>query len=82
MRDSTLSAVAPIKTRMLRMRSRARCGHHRRALLTLPRQGTTFRARLDSRNQNDGMRIMARRDGGGIRLITRRGTISRPAFRS
>ena len=37
----------------------------------LPR--TPVRVQLDSRDQDDGFRLMVRRDPVGIRLITRRG---------
>jgi bifunctional non-homologous end joining protein LigD len=43
-------------------------------VLTLSRQGSAFRFRLDSREiKHDGFRILARRDSAGVRLITRAG---------
>jgi ATP-dependent DNA ligase len=32
--------------------------------------------------KHDGFRLMARRDGAGVRLITRKGKTSAPGFRS
>ena len=40
-------------------------------MLTVTREGATFRSRLDSKH--DGFRILARRDSAGVRLITRAG---------
>jgi bifunctional non-homologous end joining protein LigD len=42
-------------------------------LPAVPGQSAAVRAGLDHEIKHDGFRIMARRDGGGVRLITRKG---------
>jgi ATP-dependent DNA ligase len=71
--DSTLWAVVPIKARMLRMRSRPGLGTVIEPCLPSPTKAPPSGPGWIHEIKHDGMRIMARRDGAGVRLITRHG---------
>jgi ATP-dependent DNA ligase len=71
--DSTLWAVGPINPRMLRMRSRPSLGIVIEPCLPSPAKVPPSGPGWIHEIKHDGMRIMARRDRAGVRLITRHG---------
>jgi bifunctional non-homologous end joining protein LigD len=71
--DSTLWGVVSIKARMLRLRSRPGLGIVIEPCLPSPAKAPPSRPGWIHEIKHDGMRIMARRDGAGVRLITRHG---------